>query len=394
MIWVCAALAMDLDTARARATERAIEVARAEADASAARGATWMAASGGLPSVQLFASATTGAGLTQFGFERPVRVQVGAGVTGSWTLVAPGDWAAADAARHSAKGSRAMLDWARVVARRDATLAVAAVWAAQAELGAWEEAATDAEKAADGVKSLVETGLRPPADAARTRATAAALRARAIDARGRVAGRCAELQALLREPVTGECSLDVPSVDAPAAGEGAHPALVAAEEGLRAAKAARTGALLDRGPTVTATGTAAQYIAGDAKGLGWSAGIDARLPVVSGGQGIGANQVAAARRDDAELALEAQQLSLEAAGIAAEARWQASGATVEALEVSAAAAEEALALVEARYREGLEGLEAWLGARRARDEANVALALGRADRLRALAEVESVRGIW
>ncbi|MEZ4318739.1 MAG: TolC family protein [Myxococcota bacterium] len=391
---LASAWALDLDAARSRATEHAMDVARAEADAAEARGNTWTSVSGALPNVQLFASASTGAGLTSFGFERPVSTQLGAGVTGTWTLLAPGRWAAADAARHSAKGSRALLDWARVMARRDATLAVADLWAAEIELEAWEAAATDAEQAAQGVQSLVVSGLRPSADGARTRATAAALRARAVEARGLVAGRCAALQALLRDPVSGTCELETPVVDAPREGEGEHPALTAAQEALRAAKAARTGALLDRTPVVTATGTAAQYVAGSASGIGWSAGVDARLPVFSGGAGIGSTQVAAARRDDAELALEAQQLALEVADIATGARWEAATTGLAALEESAQAAEEALTLVDARYREGLDGLEGWLAARRARDEASVALAQGRAEQLRALAERESVRGVW
>src|SRR5690606_29519476 len=116
-------------------------------------------------------TANTGAGLTSFGFERPVATQVGVGVSGRWALVAPGAWAAADAARHTVRGTDALLAWTRVTARRDATLAVAELWSAEAEQAAWQAAADDAARADEAVQSLVSSGLRPAADGAGTRAT-------------------------------------------------------------------------------------------------------------------------------------------------------------------------------------------------------------------------------
>jgi len=384
---------VDLEAARARAQELAVAVGRAEAEAQRRRGVSWQSVSGTLPQVELFANASTGQGLTSFGFERPVAVQAGAGVTGSWTLVSPSAWAGAVAARHSVRGAEALLAWARVTARRDATVAVADLWAAQQELVAWQRAASDADEALQAVEGLVAAGLRPTADAARSRAVAAQLVAEEVAAEGRVVGSCARLQALLREEVSGRCEpVEVPEVSA-AAGEGAHPAVVAAEQALAAARAERSSAMLDRGPTLGATGTAAHYVAGDADGFGWSAGLEATLPLISGGAGHGALVGATAARDDAALALEAQQLDLAAATVQAEASLQAARAALDALEQAEAAAEEALTLVDARYREGLEGLEAWVAARRARDDAVVALARGRGAWLAALAEVESVRGV-
>ncbi len=388
---------VDLDLARGRATEAALDVARADAEAARARGSTLQTLSGALPTVSLFATASTGAGLTSFGFERPVQTQLGAGAQGSWTLLAPGTWAATDAARHSARGSRALVDWARVGARRDATVAVADLWSAIEQERAWTAATEDAERAAEAVSSLVESGLRPSSDAARTQANLASLRARAVEAGGLVTGRCAALQSLMRIEIDGECPLTPPAAEdatGPVDSSGEHPALVAAEEALSAAKSARVAAILDRAPTITANGTVAQYVAGDASGVGWNAGIQATLPLISGGAGLGSNQVAAAQKDDATLALEAQQRDLTAARIAAEARYRAATAGLEALTASFEAAEEALVLVDGRYREGLVGLEPWLSARRDRDEARVALAEGRAEQLRALAELESVRGVW
>ena len=92
--------------------------------------------------------------------------------------------------------------------------------------------------------------------------------------------------------------------------------------------------------------------------------------------------------------MEDQELTLASAQVAALARFEAAEQALVALQAAERASSDALSLVEARYREGLEDMEAWLGARRERDEARVSLAQGRAERLAALAELESVRGVW
>lgn len=393
ILLLASAFALDLQEARDRATESAIDVARAEARVRATRGQRWVTRSGALPQVELFASGSMGRGLTQFGFERPVTSQLGLGATGSWTLISPSGWAASAAAGHSVRGDRALLDWARVTARRDATQAVAGLWSAQGELEALEASTEDARRIAEGVGSLVDGGLRPRADGARARADLATLEARVVSARAAVSQRCAELQALLRLPVDGRCELDLPEVGTPGMAEGDHPALVAADEALKAARDARTAAWLGHAPTVSATGTVGQYVAGDNSGIGWSAGVDARLPVLGSGSRLGADQTAAAAKDDATLALESQQRSLTAARIAAESRWEAAQAGRAARQSALSAAEEALTLVESRYGQGLESIEGWLTARRTRDEARVSLALSKAEHLAALAELESVRGV-
>lgn len=393
LIALVAAGPVDLDTARQRAVDRAITVARAEEQADAARGRTWLAASGALPDVSLFANASTGAGLTSFGFERPVRTQTAVGLTGTWTVIAPGSWAAAVAARHTVLGRDAMVAWARVDARQAATVAIADLWAAEAVATALNDSADDAERGAGAVRSLVDSGLRPPADLARTQATAASLRARAATAEGQVVGACARLQALLRDTPDGRCALAAPEVAEPQTAPGTHPALVAAQQALASAQASRTQAILERGPTVTGTGTVGRYSAGDGKGVGWSAGVQANLPLLSGGAGLGNNRVAVSLRDDAALAFEDQTLSLDAAAVAAEARFRAATIGLDALSLADDAAEQAMDLIDGRYGEGLVDLEGWLSARRDRDEARVALAEGRAERLRALAQLESVRGV-
>jgi len=286
------------------------------------------------------------------------------------------------------------LDWARVTARRDATLRVAELWAATEVADALTDSAADAERAAEGVDSLVDSGLRPPADRARSEATALSLSAQAAQARGEALAACARVHALLRQAVEESCSLSPPAELAPREGPDVHPAIVAAEQALRAAQAARASALYDRLPMLSATGTAGEYVAGNANGFGWSAGAEVRMPVLSGGAGLGSNQVAVAQRTAAELAVEDQALQLDAARVAAEARFAAAVESLAALQAAEGASESALLLIESRYREGLESLEAWLGARRERDAARVALAQGRAERLSALAEVESVRGVW
>jgi outer membrane protein TolC len=394
MIWVAMAFGVELEATRRTAVDAAIAVAVAEAEQRAASGRAWSATAGTLPQIDLFASASTGAGLTSFGFERPVATQLGAGVTGRWALVDPGGWSGALAAHHTQRGQRALVDWARVMARQEATVAFGALWQATAEEKAWQEAATDAQEAAAGLEELVSAGLRPPADGFRARSQAAQLEAFAEEARGAVVGRCAELQALVRTEVTGTCALVEPEVGPPGTGPEEHPALVAAAAALQAAKAQRASALLARGPRVDATGTLAQYVAGGQEGVGWSAGVEATLPVVSGGDGIGTNRTAVADQRAAKLALERQELDLAAATLAAEAAHRAAIRSLEAQQTALDAAVEALARVEARYREGLEGIEAWQSARRTRDEARVAVARGQVAVLLAVAEVEAVRGVW
>ena len=199
---------------------------------------------------------------------------------------------------------------------------------------------------------------------------------------------------MLRLDVVQTCSVVSPAWDAPREEEGRHPALIAADEALAAAQAARTAAVYDRLPTVSVTGTAGDYFAGDRNGFGWSAGAEARVPLVSGGSGVGDNAVAVAVRERARLALEDEERRLTAARVAALARYEAADASVTALQSSVTAADAALRLVDARYSEGLESLDVWLGARRERDEARVAPAQGQAATLVALAELESVNGVW
>lgn len=395
LLLLATAAAVDLEATRAAAVEQAIAVEQAAARAAAAQGATWEAVGTQLPQVDLFASASQGAGLTSFGFERPVSQQAAAGVQATWQLLDPAGWAATEAARHTARGQRALLDWARVDARRDATLAVAELWTAQQQADAWRAAVDDAREALDAVQGRVDAGLRAPADAARARATLARLEALAAEAEGAVAGRCARVRALVREPVDRAC--DPAVVDGATEGEvpqGPHPALVAADEVLRATRARRSGTLLERVPSLAATGTAAHYVAGDASGFGWSTGLEARMPLVSSGAGIGRARQARADVDDATLAYEAQERELAAATIDATARHAAAGLRVEAEARALDAAEEALRLVQARYDQGLDGLEAWLIARRTRDEARASLAQARGARLAVLAELESLQGVW
>ncbi len=396
MWWLLATLAfgVDLDSTREQATARAIAVEQAQADVDRAEGIFWVARSGALPTVELFASASTGAGLTSFGFDRPVRTQAALGATGRWTLLAPASWASGTAARHSMKGQRAMLDWSRVTARREATVAVAELWAAQEIASSLAASVEDAERAMAAVQSRADSGLRPPADAARSVATTASLRARSIQANGEVAASCAAVYALLRRDGPSTCSLVSPSGQEPRREEGRHPALVAADEALAAAQATRVAAVYDRLPTVTVTGTAGDYFAGDRNGFGWSAGAEARVPLVSGGAGVGDNAVAVAVRERARLAVEDEERRLTAARVAGQARYEAADASVTALKSSVVAANAALRLVDARYSEGLESLDVWLGARRERDDARIALAQGQAATLVALAELESVNGVW
>lgn len=392
-LWIGVAHALTLEEARAIAEDRAfsVEQALAMADASHADAGVVLASS--LPSVVVFADASTGAGFTSFGFERPVRSQFGVGVQGRWTVVAPSSWAAASAARQLAEGQRAMAEWTRVEARRQATVGYALALASARELELRLAAEADALRAEDAVKSMVDAGLRTPAELARVHAEAAAARANRVAAEGEARARCAELQGLLRQDITGNCTLEAP-IWAESENTEDHPALVAAAAALGAAEASTTSAWLGLAPTVEVQGTAAEYLAGEAGGPGWSASVGADLPVFSGGSAVRAGQAARSREDAARLALDEQRLALQVAETAAALRLASAKEALAARQDAYTAADAALARVDELYRAGLVGVTDWLAARGARDAAAIALAGAEADLGVAVAELDAARGVW
>lgn len=401
MWWLASAWALDLDEARTRATEQALTVQLQQARAQVASGAALESLAANLPQIGLNAEASTASGPNPFGRFSATQAQVG--VSASWRLLDPSQWSAAFAARRTVRGERALLAWTEAMARRDATVAYAEALAAEEVLAARTTAADDAARAAAGVGSLADAGLRPEADRARVRATAEALEADRIAAAGEVAATCAALQSLIGTPISGDCDLDpIPDWHPPGTAEGAHPALVSAEEAARAARAARTGSVLASVPSVTGTFAASQNqgtaTVGDSDpidlgGLSVSAAVRAEVPVFGSGTRVGQVRQATGARDQADLALEEQRRALTVGRIAAEARHAAAMAAVGARTRALDAAEEALRLLDERYREGLNDLEAWLAARRDRDDASVALAGARAQLGRAIAELEAMRGV-
>lgn len=391
--WAAPALALSLGEVRELAAERAIEVERARADAAIARATTTDVVGVALPSVVGFVDYSIGAGQTAFGFERPVRDQAGIGVQASWRAIDPATWAAADAARRSARGQEALYEWTRLVSRSEATAAYAAVLAEQEVVSAYARALEDAERQERAASSLVEAGLRPPADRARAIAEKEGARAALVSSQGEAVALCAQLQGLLRVQVTGECDLEPVSWREPPEATEEHPALVAAREAWRASRAGRTAAALEFAPTVSASGTAAQYIVEGSAGFGWSAAIGVDVPLVLGGTRFAHLAEARARKIVAEAALDAQERDLEALAIIGEARLTSAEARVASLEAALEAADEALRLVEERYNAGLDSMTDWLTARRSRDLAAVALAQGRGDLGRAVAELEAARGL-
>jgi outer membrane protein TolC len=388
------AWALTLDEARATATDQAVAVEQARANRDAAAARAWMANAESLPAIVGFGSVNTGAGFTAFGFPRPVQTQAGAGVRASWTLLSPAAWGAARAARQTATGQDAMVAWAMVEARRAATAGFSAARGAQDVVAALETARDDAATAADAVQGQVAAGLRPGADAARATAEVAALEADLAAARGAATARCAELQALLRQPVDGACSLDGPGPEAPVDGPASHPALDAARATLGAqqgAQAAATGAVL---PSLTGSGTAAWYTTNEGGGgAGWSTGLDLTVPLTS--VGAGARGIAAAKAETAvaELALEDQERALRVALASADARLVAAREALRARVKSQAAADAALQLTGERYANGLAPLTDWIDARRQRDTAAVARANAAAELGAAVAELEAARGV-
>lgn len=386
---------LELDEARLLAKEKAsaVELARAETDAAEA--AARADAGALLPQVTGFADVTVGSGYTAIGFERPVPWQAGVGARGTWTLIDPGRWAAAAAARRTARGQAALLAWARVQARRDATSAYASVHGSTAVADALVGAAEDAARSAEAVADLVRAGVRPPADAARARADAQDLRARAEAARGEVDVACAQLQALLDHTVDGRCTVDAVAFEShePAAGPADHPALVAFDQAVRASRARGTAAAWAHLPTVSADGTAAFYAVPERTGPGWSATVSVDVPLTAPTTGVGDVAEARATTARAEADLDRQVRDLAVATVQARARLRAARRVLEARQAGVEAATEAWRRVDARFAQGLVDLTTWLDARRARIEADVALHRARAELGVALAEVEAAAGV-
>ncbi len=396
MIWVFLALsasALDLEETREAAALKSLEVQQAQARADAARARSGSALGTVLPGVVAFVDASAGAGFTSFGFERPVAWQIGAGLEGTWALVDPARWSAATAARRSSAGQQALLRWSLVEARRSSTIAYSAAWATAVEVELRIGLVADAEKGAEAVASLVEAGLRPPADRSRAEAAAARSAAELASARARAIDACARLNGLILEPITADCDIAEVEWSPVESAEGAHPALEAAREAWRSTKAARGAAWWDLGPAISLRGTVAEYASqGNPAGPGWSVGVRAEQPLVAVDEIAGAVAADADVRE-AEAAMEAQERALAIARVAAEAHYYAAGDALAALERADKAAREAHQLTDERYLAGLEGITAWLDARRQRDEAAVAVALGRAAIGVALADVEAARGV-
>ncbi len=388
------AFGVDLEEARAAAAERAaeVEIARAQADAARARA---QALSGqALPELVGFADVTVGSGYTAIGFERPVPWQAGVGVRGTWRLVDPSVWAAASAARRTARGQESMLAWSRVQARQQVTEAYAQVQGQAAIAERLTANAQDAERAWKAIEELVKAGLRPPADAARARADALDLAALAVSARGEARASCATLQGLMAVEVTGDCEVDPVDWASQRPGEGpeVHPALQALIEAESAAKAQAHGAAWTHLPGITASGTAAQYAVPERTGPGWSAtvSLDVPLTVVTSGRG----EIAAAQADRvrAQAEVDQQARDLAVAGVQSRVRLQAATEGLAARRAGLQASEQAWERVDARFDQGLESLTTWLAARRARIDAEVALARAETELSAALAAVEAARG--
>jgi len=392
---VLSAGAIELDQARQAAVEQAaeVEVARAQADAATARARS--AAGLNLPQLSGFADLTVGSGYTPFGFERPIPWQAGVGVRGDWTIVDPARWAAATAARRTARGRQALLRWTRAQARQEATTAYAQVQAAAASVTRLEAATEDARRGARAVQELVEAGLRPPADAARARADAQDLAARLAQARGDEAAACARLEGIMGQTVDGRCQVSPVDWSTVEVGDGPepHPALDALAEAESAAKAQEHGAVWEQLPGLSATGTAAQYVVPERNGPGWSATLSLDVPLTLPTTGHG--DIAAARADRAlaQAELEQQARDLAIARVQAEVRLDAARRTLQARQAGQQAAAEAWRRVDARFQQGLEDLTTWLDARRARIDAEINLAAAEAEVGVAVAAVEGARGV-
>ena len=388
-----AAEPLSLDEARARVERDALTVALARWDREAVRAdvARWTGAA--LPAIAGFVDMNAGAGLTPAGFPRPVATQAGVGVRGSVRLLDPSTWAAAAAARRSLRGQEATVAWSRVQAREQATTLFATVVTEQAVASALEEARRSAQEDATAVAELVRAGLRPPSDGARTEAQVLDLQARTAQARGAAMAACAALQDLMAIEVDGVCVLASMPDSGPSEGPATHPALVAAQEAVRAARASKLSAVGAQLPVVEATGQAALWAIPGGGGPGWAVGLGVDLPLRIINEGRGEVMAANAATSRASASLAGQERALGAARVAAEAQLQAADAAVVARVGGVDAASAALLMVQERYRAGLADVSALLDARRAEVDVRVALERARAARWAALAAVESARGV-
>lgn len=400
LLWLAAlvpglAAELDLEDARIRADEQAVavEIARAETEAAEARARAAVGQS--LPELTAFADVTLGRGYTPFGFERPIPWQAGAGVRGSWALLHPTRWSAARAARRTARGQAALLDWTRAQARRDVTSAYAEVQAATRVAEGLTRSAEDARQAADAVSELVAAGLRPPADASRARADAEDLAAQAAVASGERVAACARLQAVLVQTIDGDCAVrPVAWVDQePGTADGTHPAIEAATQAALAARSQSSAATWTHLPSLTANGTAAEYVVPERSGPGWSATLSIGVPLTWPTRG--AAEITAAQADALRASLQRTRArqDLEVSRVSAEARWQAARRTLAARQSGLRAATDAWERVDARFTQGLVDLTTWLDARRSRVDAELSLARAQADLGIALAELELARGV-
>ncbi len=392
IVWLAAsAWALDLEEARAIATSRAIMVERADAEADAAAAAAGAAVWGALPSVTATADLGRFGGFTAIGIERPATTQVSAGANARLVLIDPSVWLGAASARTSARGAEAMAAWARVDARAEVTRLYAAAVVAAEVTRVLEGSAVDAERGASAVLARVDAGLLPAADGSRARAEAALLRADVARAEADEVAACASLQALLRVEIV--CDSELVGLGGAFAGAatGRHPALEAAEEAQRAADASRAAALWSLAPSVSASADVAEYVASGGSGPGWSVGVGASMPIL--GPGLADARGARAAADAARLGVEEQERGLRVALVSAEADLAAAERVIEALDVAVSASADAWSRVDALFEAGLVDVNAWIDARRARDEAAVARARATEERWAAVAATEAARGV-
>jgi outer membrane protein TolC len=144
-------------------------------------------------------------------------------------------------------------------------------------------------------------------------------------------------------------------------------------------------------PSVSASADVAEYVASGGSGPGWSVGVGASMPIL--GPGLADARGARAAADAARLGVEEQERGLRVALVSAEADLAAAERVIEALDVAVSASADAWSRVDALFEAGLVDVNAWIDARRARDEAAVARARATEERWAAVAATEAARGV-
>lgn len=361
-------------------------LARARAQAAGARGGTWTALSGTLPSVSATGSYTRnneeveldlgelfdvlGVVAEMQGKEPPeapdpMVMQPLEALSGTIAvkvpLVAPQSWAQTAAAGSAARAAEASVEASLSAARATALQAFWSAGAAEAFVAAQDASVERARALVASADAAVRAGtstrlqlLQAQTDLARREGDA--LQARATLEKARVA-----VGAAIGSP--DPVIVELPEAPAPAGGEdaavaeawGARAEVKAAELALESARAQLTAVYLSAAPTLSGSFAAfasdQPYVTGEY--TGWKGTVDLSWPLVVGGARVGQAMKARAGVQEAEAALDAAKLQVAQQVRAAQADVRVAAARVEVAGRQRALAEEGARVAQRSFDEGV-----------------------------------------